>query len=247
MGRVNLKMFDQYPGAIPPHLAPHIMAMLPSERLTFLEGHMRSGCVHLVIDTMHSTNSAHWDAAAAVHRLLTFDPFWRQGSFLLQLPTGAAHWHNGHITKLWDSQELLAVTPRLVTGTTNSSMLPCVVSGQSAKLKVQAMTPQAAGDEAVEKAASAPAKVLGRYMGKFVVNPDLLNCPECQQGSVHGLTAAAAVPGEVTVAGLAGVGVLTLEAEHDCLLSAAQPVVVAPDAATQQDVCSLIERLQLSG
>ena len=245
MGRVNLKMFDQYPGAIPPHLAPHIMAMLPTERLTFLEGHMRSGCVHLVVDTMYSPSAAHWDAAAAVHRLLAFDPFWRQGSFLLQLPTGAAHWHNGHITKLWDSQELLAATPRLVTGTSNSTMLPCLVSGQPAKLKVQAMTPQAAAEAAGK--APAPAKVLGRYMGKFVVNPDLLNCPDCHQESLHASTAAAAVPGEVSVTGLAGVGVFTLEAEHDCLLSAAQPVVVAPDAATQQDVCSLIERLQLSG
>ena len=243
MGRVNLKMVNQTPGAIPPHLAPHIMAMGPAQRLLFLEGHMRSGCVHLVVDIMWDAHAAQWDAAVAAQRLMSFDPFWRQGTFVLQLPAGAAQWQNGHITKLWDSQALLTAMPRLVTGSANSPMTPCLVSGQATRLKVRGRKPLALrqGKELT------PAKVLGRYMGKFVVNPDLLSCQECLHSSPYGAHAAAASPGEVSVAGLAGVGLLTLEAEHACLLSAAQPVVVAPDSATQQDVCKLIQRLQLAG
>lgn len=246
MQRVNLKMVNQYPGGIPSHLAPHIMAMSPADRLTFLEGHMKSGCVHLVIDVMSNTVSSQWDVAAAVHRLVAFDPFWRLGTFLLQLPSGAAQWHNGHIVKLWSHTELHSATPQLLTGTPEAPMLPCIVSGQPAKLKVQGSKPQTA-EQGTSGKELPPVKVFGRYMGKFVVNPDLLSCPDCQQNSEYGAYPAAAMPGEVVVPGLAGVGLLTLEAEHSSLLSAAQPVVVAPDAATQQDVCKLVQHLQLAG
>lgn len=112
-------------------------------------------------------------------------------------------------------------------------MLPCIVSGQPARLQVRAHKAQAADQEPGDKAPPV-AQVLGRYVGKFVVNPGLLN-PAYQQDDVYGASAAAAASaGEVSVPRLKGVGLLTLEAEqcHGCLLSSARPVVVAPDAAT---------------
>ncbi len=241
MGRVNLKMLNQYPGTIPQHLLPHLNALTPDEQLAFLEGHMRPGCVHLVVDTMSTTNPAHWDVVAAVHRLMAFDIFWRHGAFLMQLPSGAAHWHDGRIMKLWGAEDLLTATPRLITATVQGPMLPCLVSGTAARLQVQGRKPTASAKATVDEQGN-PAKVLGRFLGKFVVNPDLLDCPTCKLGSTE---PGARSAGEVLVPALAGVGVLTLEAEHAGLLSAAQPVVVASDVATQQDVCKLVARLRL--
>lgn len=244
MGRVNLKMLNQHPGSIPHHLLPHLSALSPEAQLTFLEGHMRPGCVHLVVDVMCTTNPAEWDVTAAAYCLMAFDAFWQHGTFLMQLPAGAVQWHDARIVKLWNAQELTAAMPSLVPGTVDSPMLQCVVSGQAARLQLYGTKARPAATAITKKEQSNAAKVLGRYMGKFVVNPDLQDCAACLQGSV-GLVSRSA--GEVVVPGLAGVGVLTLEAEQGSLLSAAQPVVVAPDVPTQQDVCKLVVQLQAAG
>jgi len=244
MGRVNLKMLNQHPGSIPHHLLPHLSALSPEAQLTFLEGHMRPGCVHLVVDVMCTTNPAEWDVTAAAYCLMAFNAFWQHGTFLMQLPAGAVQWHDARIVKLWNAQELTAAMPSLVPGTVDSPMLQCVVSGQAARLQLYGTKARPAATAITKKEQSNAAKVLGRYMGKFVVNPDLQDCAACLQGSV-GLVSRSA--GEVVVPGLAGVGVLTLEAEQGSLLSAAQPVVVAPDVPTQQDVCKLVVQLQAAG
>lgn len=241
MGRVNVKMLDHYPGSIPPYLMPHLAALTPEQQLSFVEGHMRSGCVHLVVDVMCTSSPSLWDVAAAVYRLMAFDVFWQQGAFFMQLPCGAAHWRNGRIMRLWTAQEMHAAMPQLLLGTAENAVLPCVVSGQAARLKLQGRKPRAAA-QAQGRIHDSAAKVLGRFLGKFVVNPDLLECPTCSLGSTE-VVPLSRNTGEVVVPGLAGVGVLTLEAEHAGLLSAAQPVVVVRDAATQQDVCKLVARL----
>ena len=241
MGRVNLKMLNQHPGSIPHHLLPHLSALSPEAQLTFLEGHMRPGCVHLVVDIMCTTNPAEWDVAAAAYCLMAFDAFWQHGTFLMQLPAGAVQWHDARIVKLWNAQELATAMPSLVPGTGANPMLHCLVSGQAARLQVHGRKARPAATASTMKEQSSAAKVLGRYMGKVVVNPDLQDCAACLQGSA-GLVSRSA--GEVVVPGLAGVGVLTLEAEQGSLLSAAQPVVVAPDVATQHDVCKLVMLLQ---
>ena len=243
MGRVNLKMLNQHPGSLPPQLLPHLSALSPEAQLTFMEGHMRPGCVHLVVDVMCATNPAEWDVAAAAYCLMAFHTFWQQGTFLMQLPSGAVLWQDARIVKLWNSQQLWAAMPHLILGAAGSPMLQCIVSGQVSRLQVQGRKARPAASTTKAEQSSA-AKVLGRYMGKFVVNPDLQDCAACLQGRV-GL--ASRSPDEVIVPGLAGVGVLTLEAEHNSILSAAQPVVVAPDAATQQDVCKLVTHLQAAG
>ena len=239
MGRLNLKMLDHAPNSIPSLLMPHLNALTPDQQLTFIEGHMRSGCVHLVVDIMCSTNPALWDVTAAVYRLLAFDAFWRQGAFLMQLPSGAAKWVNGRLTHFWNTQELLSAMPQLLLG---SALLPCIVAGQAATLHVQGQKPNT-GSHAGLKSQDR-AKVLGRFLGKFVINPDLLACPACLAGSI---VLPSTSPDQVVVPGLCGVGLLTLEAEHAGLLSAAQPVVVAPDAAIQQDVCRLVRVLEAAG
>ncbi|DBA83973.1 hypothetical protein WJX77_006742 [Trebouxia sp. C0004] len=244
MGRVNLKMLNQHPGSIPHHLLPHLSALSPEAQLTFLEGHMRPGCVHLVVDVMCTTNPAEWDVAAAAYCLMAFDAFWQHGTFLMQLPAGAVQWHDARIIKLWNASELTAAMPSLVPGTGENPMLHCVVSGQAARLQIRGRKARPATTAITKKEQSNAANVLGRYMGKFVVNPDLQECASCLQGSA-GLVSTSA--GEVVVPGLAGVGVLTLEAEQGSLLSAAQPVVVAPDVSTQQDVCKLVMLLQAAG
>lgn len=243
-GRVNLKMVNQHPGSIPHHLLPHLSALSPEAQLTFLEGHMRPGCVHLVVDIMSMTNPAEWDVVAAAHSLMAFDAFWQQGTFFMQLPAGAVQWHDARIVKLWNAQELATAMPFLVPGTGKNPMLPCVVSGQAARLQIHGRKARPAATATTKKVQSNAARVLGRYMGKFVVDPDLQDYAACLQGSA-GLVSRNA--GEVVVPGLAGVGVLTLEAEQGSLLSAAQPVVVAPDVSTQQDVCKLVMLLQAAG
>ncbi len=244
MGRVNLKMLNHHPGSIPHRLLPHLSALLPEAQLTFLEGHMRPGCVHLVVDIMCTTNPAEWDVASAAYRLMAFDVFWQHGAFLLQLPAGAVQWHDARIIKLWNAQELATAMPSLVPGTGETPMLHCLVSGQAARLQVHGRKARPAATATTKKEQSSAVKVLGRYMGKVVVNPDLQECAVCLQGSA-GLVSRSAE--EVAVPGLAGVGVLTLEAEQGSLLSAAQPVVVAPDVATQQDVCKLVVLLHAAG
>ena len=244
MGRVNLKMLHQHPGSIPHHLLPHLSALSPEAQFSFLEGHMRPGCVHLVVDITCTTNPAEWDVAAAAYCLMAFDAFWQLGTFLMQLPAGAVQWHDACIVKLWNAHELAAAMPSLVPGTREIPMLHCLVSGQAARLQVYGRKARPAATATTKKEQSDAAKVLGRYMGKFVVNPDVQECAACLQGSA-GLVSRSA--GEVLVPGLAGVGVLTLEAEQGSLLSAAQPVVVAPDVPTQQDVCTLVMLLQAAG
>ena len=122
MGRVNLKMVNQHPGSIPHHLLPHLSALSPEAQLTFLEGQMRPGCVHLVVDIMCTTNPAGWDVAAAAYCLMAFDVFWQHGTFLMQLPAGAVQWHDARIVKLWNAQELTAAMPILVPGTGENPM-----------------------------------------------------------------------------------------------------------------------------
>ena len=93
------------------------------------------------------------------------------------------------------------------------------------------------------------AKVLARYGGKFVVNPDLLDCTTCASrlSAGHRDALARAPEGVVHIPGLEGVGVLHLEAEADGFLSASQPVVVAPNREVQQDVCKLISIVLAAG
>ena len=237
-------MAGQMPGSIPSLLMPHLSALTPDQQLTFIEGHMRPGCVHLVVDIMCSTNPALWDVMAAVYRLIAFDAFWRQGTFLLQLPSGAAQWVDGHLTRSWTSQELLTAMPQLLLGSMQQALLPCIVAGQAATLQVQGAKPSAVRQAGLKKPEANRTQVLGRFLGRFVVNPDLLACPTC---SAVGMVLPSTSPDSVEVPGLSGVGVLSLEAEYAGLLSAAQPVVVAPDADIQQDVCTLVRGLKAAG
>ncbi|KAL0028831.1 hypothetical protein WJX79_010810 [Trebouxia sp. C0005] len=158
MGRVNLKMMNQHPGSIPHHLLPHLSALSPEAQLTFLEGHMRPGCVHLVVDIMCTTNPAEWDVAAAAYCLMAFDAFWQRGTFLMQLPAGAVQWHDARILKLWNAQELATAMPSLVPGTGENPMLYCVVSGQAARLQIRGRKARPATTAITKKEQSNAAK-----------------------------------------------------------------------------------------
>lgn len=246
---MNLKLSDQTPASIPVELLPHILAMTSEQQVAFIEGHMRAGCVHLVFDIFSHSSTFQWDTAAAAARLMAFDPFWRRGSFFAQTPGGAVEWQNGRITSVWEGAHLYSRTPLLQLGQSISSAA-CIVSGRAANLSVTARPSPACFQQQQRRGilASRP-KVLARYGGKFVVNPDLLRCTTCaDQLSPAQLHASQhALEGDVVIPGLEGAGVLHLEAKEDGFLSAAQPVVVAPDQEVQQDVCKLIQIVQAAG
>lgn len=209
---------------------------------------MRAGCVHLVFDLMCHADAMQWDPIAAASRLMAIDSFWRQGSYLAQLPNGAVKWHNGRITNLWEGNSLQQQTPVLQLGQSVQS-LACIVSGQPARLRVTAQPALSSQHLKYVQKPRRSAKVLARYGGRFVVNPDLLDCTTCasQLSAARRHALDHASEGVVYIPGLEGVGVLHLEAEAEGFLSASQPVVVAPDQEVQQDVCKLISIVVAAG
>lgn len=222
--------------------------MTYEQQLAFVEGHMRPGCVHLVIDIMCHTNPLQWNVVGVAERLMAFDAFWRQGSFFAQLPNGAVHWSHGHIDSVWEAHDLHRHMPQL-RSRQNASAIACIVSGQATRLPITSQLPPVAWQDPTRSKHKSSAKVLARFGGKFVVNTDRLDCAVCtsqlSQARLDALLSSA--DGCFLVPALEGVGVLSVEAEHDGFLSTAQPIVVAPDQAVQQDVCKLVGLVMAAG
>eukprot|EP00891_Asterochloris_glomerata_P001482 jgi/Astpho2/1482/Aster-x0062 len=129
----------------------------------------------------------------------------------------------------------------------------CMVAGRAIKVVVRTRLPvvlQGASNPSAHK----PVKLLARYGGEFVVNPDLEECPRCNtKGGAGGWDGQdAAVQGGdrvvcLTLPALEGEGVLFLEPECGGFLGKVQPVVVVTSELVKVEVEELVGQLTLGG